>query len=99
MLLTLFKYRKYGDVWVFYKNSFNCFILVILRNIRDTGMKWFLGNFLVVQKSPNIFITKSYSCKKSSSTGKVDKETMKSKISVVDGKNKQAYSFSQNIWC
>ena len=47
-----------------------------------------LRYFLVVLKSPNIIITKSYSCKKSLSTGKVDKETMKSKISVVEGKNR-----------
>ena len=31
-------------------------------------------------KSPNVFITKLYSCKKSLSTGKVDKETMKFKM-------------------
>ena len=47
-----------------------------------------LGNFLVVLTSANIIITKSYSCKKALSTGKVDKETMKFKISVVEGKNR-----------
>ena len=32
----LFKYAEYGKVCVFYNNSINYFIFVILRNIRDT---------------------------------------------------------------
>ena len=33
---VLFRYAEYGKVCVFYNNSINYFIFVILRNIRDT---------------------------------------------------------------
>ena len=39
MLSTLFRYTEYGKVRVVHKNSINCFILVILRNIRDFSLK------------------------------------------------------------
>ena len=42
---ALFRYTEYGDVRMFYNNSINCFIFVILRNIRDISIKLFLSNF------------------------------------------------------
>ena len=59
MLPTTFIYRYHGDVPAFYKNFVDCFMFVILRNIRDISMKLFFGNFSVVLKSPIIIITKS----------------------------------------
>ena len=59
MLPIKFINRENGDVRTFSKNYINCFILVILRNIRDISMKWFFDNFSVALKSPIIIITKS----------------------------------------
>ena len=43
MLPTIIEYREYGDVRVFSKNYITCFILVIVRNIGDISIKWFIG--------------------------------------------------------
>ena len=60
MLATLFIYRKHCDARVFYENSINCFILAILRSIRDISMKRFLSTLYEMCPNTEFFLVRLF---------------------------------------